>query len=148
VKRALALDVGTKTIGVAATDARGTLSFPVCTVARRSLRLDAEQVVALVRQRSSEVVVVGLPLELDGREERSARLARQVGEAVRASTGLPVVYVDERYTSVDAERMLRGADVKRQRRREIIDQAAAMLILDSWIALGRPEGSPAGAEGS
>lgn len=148
MKRALALDVGTKTIGVAATDARGTLAFPVCTVARRSLKVDAEQVVGLIRQRSTEVVVVGLPLELDGREERSARLARQVGEAVRQSTGLPVVYVDERFTSVDAERLLIGADVKRQRRREIIDQAAAMLILDSWIALGRPEGRPSGVEDS
>ncbi len=77
-------------------------------------------------------VVVGLPLELDGTEERSARLARQIGEALAAS-GLSVDYIDERYTSVDAERHLLRADVSRKRRKEVIDQVAAVLILETWL---------------
>jgi len=80
---------------------------------------------------------VGLPYELDGSEERSARLARQVGEAVAASGDWTVKYQDERFSSVEAERMLIAQDVRRSRRKQVIDQVAAMVILESWMRENR-----------
>jgi putative Holliday junction resolvase len=133
VGRILALDVGTKTIGIAMTDPLCIMAHPVHTLARQGVRKDTEALVHLSRERGVDTVVVGLPLELDGTEERSARLARQIGDAVGAATQWPVHYVDERYTSVDAERHLIRADVSRQRRKEVIDQVAAVLILESWL---------------
>ena len=79
---------------------------------------------------------MGLPLELDGEEGRSARLARQVGDALGEALGLAPVYVDERYSSVDAERVLVQADFSRKKRKKVIDQAAAILILQSWLEHG------------
>lgn len=134
--RTLGLDVGTKTIGVAVSDPLGMLGHPVCTVARQGVAKDVAAVAALLVERPCERIVVGLPLELDGTEERSARLARQIGAALRKLTGLDVVYVDERYTSVDAEHQLRQAQVRSERRRAVIDQQAAVLILQSWLESG------------
>jgi len=133
--RVIALDVGTKTIGVAMSDPTRLLASPVTTIRRKGVRRDAEVIVALMEEREVVHVVVGLPYELDGTEARSARLARQIGEAVAERTGLPVDYVDERYSSVDAERQLIEADVSRARRKQIIDQAAAVVILESWLRI-------------
>ena len=80
--------------------------------------------------------MVGLPFELDGTEERSARLARQIGKALHEATGIPVFYVDERYTSVDAERQLIQANISRDKRKRIIDQQAAIIILQSYLEGG------------
>lgn len=131
--RILGLDVGTKTIGVAVSDPTRLLASPVRTLARRSVARDAEEIAGLVTDLGTDEIVVGLPYELDGSEGRSARLARQVGEAVAERTGLPVRYVDERYTSVDANRQLIETGMSRERRRQVIDQAAAVLILQSFL---------------
>lgn len=133
VGRVMALDVGTKTIGVALSDPTRMLASPSHTVRRQSVRVDCAGLVAVAQERQVEEIVVGLPLELDGSEARSARLARQVGEALREATELPVHYVDERFSSVDAERQLIAADVSRARRKQVIDQQAAVLILQSFL---------------
>ena len=132
----MALDVGTKTIGIAISDPLGMLAHPVTTLARKGVRHDTAQIATLITDRKVDWVIVGLPLELDGTEERSARLARQIGASVRASTGLRVGYLDERYSSVDAERQLIEADVSRSRRKQIIDQQAAVIILQSFLDSG------------
>lgn len=138
--RVMALDVGTKTIGVAITDPLRMFAQPVTTIARSGVRKDTERIAALLAERGADHLVVGLPLELDGAEERPARLARQVGEAVREATGLPVSYVDERFTSVEAERRLIAADVSRARRKQVIDQAAAIVILEAFLTGGADNG--------
>lgn len=134
--RAMGLDVGTKTIGVAVSDELGLAPHPVCTVSRQGVRKDVVAIVKLADERSVDTFVVGLPLELDGTEARSARLARQVGAALASATGRRVLYVDERFTSVEAERMLIAQGVSRARRKQVIDQAAAMSILRSWLDHG------------
>ncbi len=134
--RTAGLDVGTKTIGVAISDPSGRLAQPVCTLGRKGLKQDIPRLVALLAERGAERVVVGMPLELDGSERRSARLARQVGEAVAEATGLPLIYIDERFTSVEAERRLIEAGVSRARRKAVIDQQAAMGILQSYLDHG------------
>ena len=133
--RVIALDVGTKTIGVAMSDPLRMLASPVTTIRRKGVRRDTDIIAAMIEERGVDHVVVGLPYELDGTEARPARLARQIGEEVKARTGLPVDYVDERYSSVDAERQLIAADVSRARRKEIIDQAAAVIIMESWMRM-------------
>lgn len=131
--RVMGLDVGTKTIGIAVSDPTRMLATPIRTLSRRSVARDTEELARVVHDHQVGEVVVGMPFELDGTEARSARLARQVGEAVGAATGLPVHYVDERYTSVDATRQLIEAGVSRARRKQVIDQAAAVLILQSFL---------------
>jgi putative Holliday junction resolvase len=136
VGRVIGLDVGTKTIGVAMSDPTRMLASPVTTVARQGVQKDVERLVALMDGRGVDAIVVGLPYELDGAEERSARLARQVGDALAARAGLPVTYVDERFTSVEASRLLIASGARRKKRKEVIDQAAAMLILQSFLDHG------------
>lgn len=126
----LALDVGTKTIGVAIAE-RGIV-LPVCTLARRSVVKDAAQVRELCVKRKVTEVVVGLPYELDGTETRSARLARQVGDAV-AAAGMAVHYQDERFTTVEAIERLGAAGVYGSQRKAAVDQVAAVVILEEWL---------------
>jgi len=133
VGRVMALDVGTKTIGIAVTDPLRMFGQPVVTLARRGVKKDVAALERYVDEYDPDVIVVGLPLELDGSEERSARLARQVGDAVADATSRPVAYHDERFSSVEAERILLAHDYSRQRRKQVIDQAAAVVILESWM---------------
>ena len=148
--RVMALDVGTKTIGVAVSDPLRMFPQPLCTVEREGVNKDVAKLQRLVDEQGVDHVVVGLPLELDGTEERSARLARQIGEAMRAISGLGVTYIDERFSSVEAERSLLEADLSRKRRKQVIDQGAAMIILRSYLdhgdwtrdAASTPEESP------
>ena len=132
----IGLDVGTKTIGVALSDGLRMIAHPDRTLARKSVAADVAVLAELVRNKQVDHLVVGLPYELDGRETRSARLARQVGDALSVATGLPVTYIDERYTSVEAERGLIVVDMSRARRKQVIDQAAAVLILQSFLDHG------------
>lgn len=130
--RVMALDVGTKTIGIAVTDPLRLFGQPVATLSRRGVKKDVYSLGAWLDEYDPDVVVVGLPYELDGSEARSARLARQIGEAL-TETGVTVAYQDERYSSVEAERQLIAQHVRRDRRKQVIDQAAAVVILESWL---------------
>ena len=134
--RVMALDVGTKTIGIAVSDELRMFAQPHSTLARKGVAQDVQRLVRVVAEKAVEHVVVGMPYELDGSESRPARLARQIGEAMRETTGLPVTYIDERFSSVEAERMLVGLDVSRARRKQVIDQAAAAVILQSFLDHG------------
>ncbi len=134
--RAIGLDVGTKTIGVAISDPMGWFAQPVLTLSRRGVKKDVAALAPMCRDREVVTIIVGLPLELDGSEARSARLARQVGDALGEELGLPVIYVDELYSSVEAERRLIEANLSRAHRKSVIDQAAAVVILQSWLDHG------------
>lgn len=129
----LALDVGTKTIGVARCDDAIAFVSPLCTLSRKGVKTDSGRVQELCEKHGAVAVVVGLPYELDGSEGRSARLARQVGDAVAERTGLPVHYQDERYSTVEAAERLRVAGHDSRAQRSIIDQAAAAVILEDWL---------------
>lgn len=134
----LALDVGTKTIGLAGTDPMRMLALPLHTLARQSVVKDADALALLCRQRKVSQLVVGLPLELDGSEGRSARLARQVGEALVQRTGLPLCWVDERFSTVEARHRLRQAGLDERAQRAVVDAAAAAVILEDWMDAQRP----------
>lgn len=132
--RVLSLDVGTKTIGVAACDPLGRFVLPDRTIGRRGVAKDAADVARICREKQVTRIVVGLPLTPEGEEGRSARLARQIGEAVATVTGLPVEYQDERYSTVEADWRLQEAGLDGRQRRGVVDAAAAVVILEDWIA--------------
>ena len=137
--RSFGLDVGSKTVGVAVSDALGITAQPVTTVRRSSLRADLAQLRRLAEEHEVGPAVVGLPLTMDGSEGPSAAEARKVGEAVASALKIPVEYWDERLTTVAAGRMLIEADVSRARRRQVVDQVAAALILQGWLDARRPQ---------
>jgi putative holliday junction resolvase len=138
MRRSFGLDVGTRTIGVAISDALGFTAQPVTTIRRSSLRADLTELRRLAEHHDVEHAVVGLPLNMDGSEGPSAADARRLGDAVARTLGIPVEYWDERLTTVAANRAMIEADVSRARRRAVVDQIAASLILQGWLDARRP----------
>lgn len=141
--RSLGLDLGTKTIGLALSDELGITAQGLTTWRRQSLRKDLEMLTALADDREVERYVVGLPLNMDGTEGPRAEATKRFGAALEEKSGRPVLYWDERLTTVAAHGALLEADVSRARRREVVDQIAAVLILQSWMDSRRPLPSPA-----
>ncbi len=130
----LALDLGTRRIGLALSDAAASLAFPAGHLDRAGLARDLEQLSALVEERDVRRIVVGLPLHLDGREGAGATAARAFAEALTRETGLRVDTLDERWTTLEAERALRGAPAGRRRRRKgVVDAMAATLLLRTYL---------------
>lgn len=131
--RALGLDLGTKTIGLAVSDELGITAQGITTLERKGLRRDLEALNEKVADYGIDRFVIGLPLNMDGSEGPRAEATRKFGTALEAATRLPVIYWDERLTTVSAHRMLLEADVSRQKRKQVVDQIAAVLILQGWM---------------
>lgn len=136
--RMLGVDVGTRRVGVAASDPLGTMAMPVETIEVRRVTGAAQRLVELVVQYEAGVVVVGWPLDMRGREGVAVDRVRTFMGAfekamVREGRQVEVVRWDERLTTTAAERSLIKADVSRQRRKEAIDQVAACHILQGYM---------------
>ncbi len=131
--RVLALDLGQKRTGVAVSDPSGTLASPLTTIQRRSPSEDFDAVKALVVEHNVERVVVGVPRSLSGRAGPQARRAEEYARALSQRAGVPVTTVDERYSTVEAERKLREAGARPSKERERVDAAAAAVILQSYL---------------
>ncbi len=132
----LGVDVGTVRVGVARCDAAGILATPLLTLARdRSADRDIAAVAALVAEHGAAGVVIGLPITLAGQEGQSAQLAREYGLALAALISpVPVRYVDERLTTVTAQRKLAQSGVRGSRAaRAVVDQLAAVELLQHWL---------------
>jgi len=133
MSRIMALDVGEVTIGVAVSDPLEVTAQPLTTVRRQGRRTDLAALRRLVDEHEVTQVIVGLPLRLGGERGSAALEAEAFAAWLREALSLPVTTWDERLTSVQAERVLLEADVSRRRRREVIHQMAAALILQSWL---------------
>lgn len=136
--RALALDVGSKTIGIALSDGDGSIAHAREVLRRQGHVGDAAAVCDRVVELEVEVIVVGLPLELDGTVGHRARLVARfikVLEATLAERGLSVTIEqwDERFSTAAAERTLLEADVSRAKRKQTVDAVAAQFILQGWL---------------
>jgi putative holliday junction resolvase len=132
--RSLGIDVGSVRIGVAASDPDGILATPVETVRRDRSGKHLRRLAELTAELEAVEVVVGLPRTLAGRTGPSARDAIELAEALAARIApVPVRLADERLTTVSAQRSLRAAGVKAREQRSVIDQAAAVAILQSWL---------------
>ena len=132
--RALGLDLGSKRIGVALSDSDGTMALPYDVVERSGDRArDDRRLAQIVAETEAEIVVVGLPLSLDGGEGPMAKRYRAESRRLRATLGVPVETYDERLTTVTAERALRETDLSGRARRKVVDQVAAAVMLQSWL---------------
>lgn len=131
--RAMGLDVGTKTVGVAVADELGITAQPITVIRRSNLKADLAELIRLAQDREVDRFVLGLPLNMDGSEGPRAQATRKFGDALAKASSLTIIYQDERLTTVAAERSLLEADVSRSKRREVIDQVAASLILQGWL---------------
>lgn len=144
MKKYLALDIGTKRIGVAGTDALGITVQPLEVVLRTASASDAARICAIVRERGVDVIVAGLPLRGEGEVGIQAKKVRvflgQLREAIIANgLSAEIVEWDESMTTHDAEEKLREAGVRRARRGQMIDAMAAVVILESYL---RGQGGP------
>lgn len=138
--RALGLDVGSKTIGVAVSDELGLAAHPETVIARAGTRADVAALVALAGKLEVVAVVIGIPYELSGREGPRAKRVRVLLDALRAALppAIPIHEEDERFSTVTAERVLLEADLSRARRKQVIDKQAAAVILQGWLDRRRP----------
>jgi putative Holliday junction resolvase len=128
----LALDVGERRIGIAIGE--GTFAFPLLTHTRTNVRDDVAAIVALARERSARTIVVGDPLTLSGtRGLASEKIDAFVTHLARAFDGT-IERVDERLTTAAAQKSLIAADVSRAKRKRVVDQLAAVGILETWLA--------------
>ena len=137
--RILGLDYGTRRVGAALSDPGRSIAFPVEVYALRGAKHDERYFRELVAENDVERIVVGLPLHTSGREGQLAAMARTFGDWLTAITGRPVVYYDERYSTVEAEQRLLDAGLKRDKRKALRDQLAAQIMLQGYLDAGCPE---------
>ncbi len=140
--RALGLDVGSKTIGVAMTDEAAIAAHPLTVLARTGNSGDSSTVVSMVSEHGITDVVIGMPFELSGKVGHRARRVQQFAQALRVALpdSVNLHEQDERFTTAEAERVLLAADMSRDRRKQVIDQQAAALILQAWLDAHRRAG--------
>ncbi len=133
--RVLGLDVGSKTIGVAIMDDAGIAAHPLQVIARKGTDTDVSTIQTLVAEHDIGHIVIGMPFELSGKVGHRAKRVREFAKALQAKLGDAVKLheQDERFTTAEAERVLLDADLSRQKRKQVIDQQAAALILQAWL---------------
>ena len=137
--RALGLDLGSKRIGVSTSDSSGTIASPHSVLLRgRRQRDDHEAIARLVTTEEVGLVVVGLPLRLDGSHGPAAEAATREARVIGTVIDVPVVLFDERFTTVAADRALKEADIRASDRRRVVDKVAAAVMLQAWIDAGGP----------
>ena len=138
-RRVLALDVGSKRIGVAVSDPLGITAQGLETIQRQNKRKDWEALGAVLARYEVSEIVVGLPLRLSGAEGTQSEKMRLFADDLKAQFGLPVHLWDERWTSTEANRLLRETNLSIEKRGKAVDRMAATLILQSWlVARGTP----------
>lgn len=140
--RALGLDLGQKRVGVAVSDSAGLLAMPIEVLGRLGDRgREHRAIAALVDEWEAEIVVVGLPYNMDGSAGPQARRYATEAKALGDTLDVPVVLYDERLTTVTAERNLMEQNMNAQERRRVVDKVAASVMLQSWLDAGQPTGS-------
>jgi putative Holliday junction resolvase len=146
MSRTIAFDYGERRIGVAVSDPTRTIATPIATLTRRAgKRPPWPEIAELIAQQEADEAVIGLPLDLAGEEGAWAAEVRGFGDDLARRTGLPVHWMDERMSSVRAERSIRGMGLKKSAReqKERIDAGAAAVILEGFLALRRNQAASA-----
>ncbi len=132
-RRVLALDVGSRRIGVAVSDPLGITAQGLETIQRQNKRKDWEALGAVLKKYEVSEIVVGLPLRLSGAEGTQSEKMRIFAGELHAQFGLPVHLWDERWTSTEANRLLRETNLSIEKRGKAVDRMAAILILQAWL---------------
>ena len=132
--RGLGIDLGSKRIGVAASDRSGTIASPLTVLQRcGSQGGDHRNIAKIVVEEEAVAIVVGLPLNMDGSEGKAAQSARAEVERMATVVGVPVYVHDERLTTVAADRVMMEQNMNAQARRKVVDKWAAAVILQAWL---------------
>ena len=137
--RIMALDVGARRIGVAVSDLLGITAQGLDTIQRQNKRRDLEVLRRLLAEYQIQEVVVGLPLRLSGAEGTQSEKMRLFADDLRHHFGVTVHLWDERWTSTEANRLLRETDLSIEKRAKAVDRMAAILILQSWLEARRTQ---------
>jgi putative Holliday junction resolvase len=143
-RRLLGVDYGTVRIGLAVSDPERRIASPLATYTRRGREPDARYFRELVKEEEVAAAVVGLPVHLSGHEGQKAAEARQFGKWLTETTGVPVTFFDERFTSVEAEGFLLEAGLTNKRRKQRRDRVAAQILLQAYLEAGCPPEQAAG----
>ena len=129
----IGLDVGDVRIGIAVSDMLGMIANARKSYTRKGLEKDLRYFTDLAKAENADAFVLGLPKNMDGTEGERVEVTREFGDKLHEFSGLPVVYMDERLSTVAAERMLIQADVRRDKRKKVIDKVAACIILQNYL---------------
>ena len=129
----LGLDIGDVRTGVAISDELGIAAHPLCTIQRKSRKALLAELQELVTAHKVERIVVGLPLQLDGETGTQAQKVKRFAEKLERQVNLPIIFWDESFTTFEAAQILRGTKKRRKKRKQIIDQVAAVLILEGYL---------------
>jgi putative holliday junction resolvase len=133
----LGLDVGDRRVGIAVSDPTELLARPLSVLVRRSNAIDAAAIGRIVAELGVRTIVVGVPLATDSGRGPQAKRTLAYARLLRKALELPVETWDERFSTVDAQQILVEQNVARSKRRELLDAAAAAVILDGWLAAKR-----------
>ncbi|HWE48947.1 MAG TPA: Holliday junction resolvase RuvX [Bryobacteraceae bacterium] len=132
-ERILALDLGKKRIGIALSDELGITAQGLETLERSGRRDDIEWLRRLTVERGVKMILLGDPLHMNGQPSRQGDYTREFARELEYKTGLPVKFWDERWTSREAERTLRGSGIAREDRKSAIDRLSAVILLQSYL---------------
>lgn len=132
--RALGIDPGSKRIGIAVSDRSGTIASPLVVLQRsRSRQHDLAEIARIAGDEHAEVIVIGLPLNMDGSMSRAAKAATFDARRLATLVDVPVEMHDERLTTVSADRSMLDAGMNAIERRKVVDKVAAAIMLQSWL---------------
>ncbi len=131
--RKLCLDYGDVRIGIAMSDMLGIIASGLETYTRKDEQSDIEHIVKLIKDNNVDTVVIGLPINMDGTSGNRVEVTKAFGTKLAENTTAKVVYLDERLSSVSAEKLLIEADVRRDKRKQVIDKLAATIILQNYL---------------
>lgn len=131
--RALGIDFGLKRVGLAVSDRTGTLVSPYKTLERTTRDALFDELLEIILKESIEVIVVGLPLSMDGEDTLTTRQARNFAASLERRTEQPIHLMDERLTSAQAEEELNAAGIRGKKKKMALDSQAAVVILRSWL---------------
>jgi putative Holliday junction resolvase len=131
--RVMGVDVGSVRVGIALSDESGLIAQPFQTIRRESRKGTVAAIGRLAKESGVSRIVVGLPLSMDGSEQATSDDARKLAGAIESETGLEVQVWDERLTTAQAERLLIEGNVRRNKRKEVVDRIAAAVMLQSFL---------------
>lgn len=129
----LALDIGTVRIGIATSDIMEIIASAYEVYKRKFLKADIMHIAEIVKQLDAKEVVIGLPLKLDGSEGQSVSMAREFGDELSKVIDVPIVYQDERLSTVSAQKILIESGMRREKRKDKVDSIAATIILQTYL---------------
>lgn len=131
--KCIAFDIGDKRIGIAVSDPFGEFALPLETYFRKNFNKDIEYLCKIAKDRFVDVIVCGLPLNFDGTKSEQTLKTESFVEELKKHTDIPIVFEDERFTTLEARRVLIEGNVRREDRKSVIDKVAASYILENYL---------------